>query len=134
MKGMVYTGVLLLIATGSVCFADIEVSRVHDAAGGSLSNITYSGISAICQGQAIGIGTNTSYKNYAGFLHQMEKTAPLSNEWFGVTVGPHGNVTGDPEGLYTYGSSVTVTAVPKANHNCTGWLGDIPGGQQDNKP
>lgn len=51
-----------------------EVARVHDAAGGTITNASYRSITAIGQGQPIGVQTNAIFKNYAGFLRPLGKS------------------------------------------------------------
>ena len=51
-----------------------EVARVHDAAGGVITNASYRSITAIGQGQPIGVQTNVVFKNYAGFLRPLGKS------------------------------------------------------------
>ena len=69
-----WLGVWLLLASSASTFGQTtEVKRVHDAAGGRITNATYKSLTAIGQGQSIGVQTNASFRNYAGFLHPLGK-------------------------------------------------------------
>ena len=49
-----------------------------------------------------------------------------------ATARKHGTVDGS--GWQALGGSVTITAVPFAGHQFTGWLGDVPAGQSSSNP
>jgi len=57
-----------------------------------------------------------------------------TNVQFTRSAGANGSVTGDSDGWYALGGSVTVTAVPNVYYHFTEWSGDVPGGQIADNP
>ncbi len=57
-----------------------------------------------------------------------------TNVQFTRTAGSGGSVSGDADGYYALGSSVTVTASPDGGYTFAGWTGDVPGPQSGDNP
>jgi hypothetical protein len=71
---------------------------------------------------ASGSGTNVNFTlNAFSQLHWVWQT----DYQLSVTNNPGGTVTGTPNGWYTQGAAITITAVPNAGFVFSGWLGDL---------
>jgi alpha-tubulin suppressor-like RCC1 family protein len=92
----------------------------------------------VCTGAAVA-GNGFTQVNPTNVTLTLTNDASLTwiwstNYWFGRSAGPNGSVTGDTNGWYALGGSVTVTGVPDAHFRLAGWTGDVPQGQTNDNP
>ncbi|MBN1270626.1 MAG: hypothetical protein JXB04_13640 [Kiritimatiellae bacterium] len=92
----------------------------------------------VCTGWTMG-GNDPAWGTSNSFTMAHTNNAALAWTWktqyqFTRAAASGGSVTGDPDGWYDEGGSVTVTAVPDTGWQFDGWAGDVPETDTNNNP